>query len=370
VRRPFPRSAQDITPRWLTGALRDADVLAPRAVVQAVEVESVAAGFGQTSETSRLWATTSSAGERMSIIVKAATADDHRRAIARQAQMYRTEVRFYRDIAARIGTRVPRCYLAEIDDAGEHFLMLLEDFRSHRPGDEVSGLALSDARLAVTQMARLHAPFWDGDDNAQLANEPARLPPAVLDAGWQTMMESFGAVIPDGIADARADYLASAPALHDWMTKGATTVVHGDFRLDNLLFGPEPGPVGDQIVVLDWQGISRSKGIRDFAYLISHSMPVAERRQHELRLLREYLAELAVNGVAYDEERALHDYRMAMLYLIHLVVWITGVHVNSNQRANERKRALVRRAFTAILDHHALALLPARRADTSPSGRS
>jgi aminoglycoside phosphotransferase (APT) family kinase protein len=370
VRRSFPRSAEDITPQWLTGVLRDAGALAPRAVVESVTVESIAAGFGQTSETTRLWATTSPAGERMSIIVKAATADDHRRAIARQAQMYRTEVRFYRDIAARIRTRVPRCYLAEIDDVGEHFLMLLEDFRGHRPGDEVSGLALSDARLAVTQMARLHAAFWDSNDNARLANEPARLPPDMLDAGWQTMMQSFGADIPDGIADARADYLASAPALHDWMTTGPTTIAHGDFRLDNLLFGAESGPVGDRIVVLDWQGISRSRGIRDFAYLISHSMPVADRRQHELGLLREYLAELARNGVAYDEECALHDYRMSMLYLIHLVVWITGVHVNSNLRANERKRALVRRAFTAILDQHALALLPARRPDTSPSGRS
>lgn len=361
----FPRSEQEITPEWLTSVLRNAGVLLGESVVSSVDVQPVGGGFGQTSETMRLWLSTeppAAAGnaETMSLIAKFVTRDERRRGAARRAHLYRTEVNFYRTIAPQIGTRVPRCYLAEIDGETECFMLLLEDFRDHRPGDEVVGLGLSDARLAITELARLHAPFWNNPRNYELAGKPAQLPASALAEGWDIMVDTFGDDIPAPIQASRHEYLASAPALHDWVSHGeTTTIVHGDFRLDNLMFGGSSAPHSDRLIVLDWQGVSIRKGINDFAYLISHSMPVEQRREFELPLLRQYVDELAANGVHYDEEQALLDYRIAMVYLIQFVIWITGVHINSNERAIKRKRALLSRAFTAIIDHDALALLPA-----------
>ena len=44
--------------------------------------------------------------------------------------IFRSEVRFYREVAAEAGVRVPACYTAEISDAGT--LLVLEDLSSWR----------------------------------------------------------------------------------------------------------------------------------------------------------------------------------------------------------------------------------------------
>ena len=46
--------------------------------------------------------------------------------------IFRSEVRFYREVAAEAGVRVPACYTAEISDAGT--LLVLEDLSSWRAG--------------------------------------------------------------------------------------------------------------------------------------------------------------------------------------------------------------------------------------------
>ena len=42
------------------------------------------------------------------------------------------------------------------------------------------------------------------------------------------------------------------------------TFVHNDFRLDNIFFTPDEGPI-----VIDWQLAGRSRGTQDVSYLLS-----------------------------------------------------------------------------------------------------
>lgn len=55
--------------------------------------------------------------------------------------MFRSEVRFYREIAPVIGVRVPACYHAE--DNGDGTVLILEDLSSWQPGAD----PLAAARL-------------------------------------------------------------------------------------------------------------------------------------------------------------------------------------------------------------------------------
>ena len=66
--------------------------------------------------------------------------------------------------------------------------------------------------------------------------------------------------------------------------------MHGDFRADNLLFGPA------RPVVLDWQTCSFGAGAGDLSYFLASSLPVAERQRHEEALVRRYHAALAAAG--------------------------------------------------------------------------
>ena len=53
--------------------------------------------------------------------------------------------------------------------------------------------------------------------------------------------------------------------------------MHGDFRADNLLFGPA------RPVVLDWQTASFGAGTGDLAYFLGSSLLVPLRQEHEER---------------------------------------------------------------------------------------
>jgi hypothetical protein len=355
--RTFPHTAGEITTGWLTEVLRRDHRLDDDSWVAGVAVEDLSVGFGQTSDTTRVRLELGGSppdGAPRSLVGKFATTEPARRAASVSAHLYENEVRFYRDVSPGLTTAVPHCYLAEIDEQGEFFALLVEDFADHRPGDETVGASLAEARRAVSQMVTLHGPYW-GRAAESGARPWTMLPQDRVSAAWPVMVETFGELLPDPVLAMEDRFLASLPALHDRMGAEPCTLVHGDFRLDNLLFDPA---AGDRIVVLDWQAVHTGKGIRDFAYFVAHSVATDDRRAGEEELLRSYLEQLAAFGVDYRFDTAWHDYRVAQLYLFSIVLWITGVNVNSNERALRRKRALVERACAALLDVDALALLP------------
>ena len=93
-----------------------------------------------------------------------------------------------------------------------------------------------------------------------------------------------------GVGESLAD---TVPALLDALDALPATLVHGDSRLDNLLFRPgELTPV-----IVDWQGISRGPGMLDVGYFLTQSLTVADRRAHGRRLVEHYQSELLGHGV-------------------------------------------------------------------------
>jgi aminoglycoside phosphotransferase (APT) family kinase protein len=87
-----------------------------------------------------------------------------------------------------------------------------------------------------------------------------------------------------------------------------STIIHGDYRLDNLLFDPSPGGVA--IAVVDWQTCTHGPALQDVAYFIGAGLTRDERREVERGLVQRYHAGLVEAGVTgYDHERCWQDYR-------------------------------------------------------------
>ena len=72
-------------------------------------------------------------------------------------------------------------------------------------------------------------------------------------------------------------------------------LVHGDYRLDNMLFGAEDAP--RRFVVVDWQTVGWGPVMTDVAYFLGGSLSVEDRRAHEQELVREYHEALHAHGV-------------------------------------------------------------------------
>ena len=129
------------------------------------------------------------------------------------------------------------------------------------------------------------------------------------------------------------------------MGEGPQTLIHGDFRLDNILFGvaAEHHP----IALVDWQGIIVSKGVHDLAYLLSQNLKTDARREHE----RDLVAELprprssSTASPGYSAEQCWDDYCVAALWLFEYAIIIGG----GLDPANERGTAFMSRPRRTVV---------------------
>ena len=133
------------------------------------------------------------------------------------------------------------------------------------------------------------------------------------------------------------------------------TWVHGDLRADNLMFDADGTPT-----MLDFQIMGQSVGTYDVAYLMSQSVPVETRRNHEDTIVRAYHQQLLDSGVTdYSWEQCWEDYRLCLAFC--LIYPVTGY--DKLDELNDRGKTLIdtmlERSVQAIIDTEAYALLPA-----------
>ena len=287
--------------------------------------------------------------------------NDANRAVAEAFDLYGREVRFYRDVAPRSAAWTPTVYHADID--GDDFVLLLEDLSAHRLGDQVEGCSLEESRWGMEWLGKHHASFWDDVADPALDFMPDVWPSYSSDAlqqgcahGWDVMVDTFGAVLPDHIRTLKERYLAAAPRLFEWMATPPLTVVHGDFRMDNLFFAATDGQ--EPLVAIDWQGCLRGRAAQDIGYFMSGSIPIDLRRAHERELVDIWHRQLVANGVTgYSADDAWEDYRRGVLYVWIIAVVIAGTLDPTNERGHRWMSEMLARSVAAIDDLGLIELL-------------
>ena len=295
-----------------------------------------------------------------SLVLKLAAENETNRAVSQQFNLYLKEVSYYKDLAPRTTARSPRVYASEIDE--EHnFFLLMEDVSSYRMGSQVEGATVEECELCIDFLVNLHASFWNqlngiswlpnmsGSDNAKNMA-------LGCEAGWPQLQKIFGKFVPDNIEAERERYLEAIPSLQAQLDQHPKTLIHGDFRMDNMLFGQ--APEHDSLMVVDFQGPLKGNGINDVGYLLSHSAKTEVRREHERNLIERYSSGLIDAGVKdYSFEKAWNDYRIGVLYSWTVAVVIAGTMDPANDRGFAWMSKMVERNGTAINDLDCLSLL-------------
>ena len=159
---PPVTGVNDLTPAWCTAALA---ATTGGATVTDVGIELV--GTGQVADTARLRLTYEPAGAGpATIVAKVPAADETSRGAARVTRTYEIEAGFYRDLAATLPVRTPRCYHAAHDLETDAYVVLLEDVAPAVQGDQMAGCSVDDVAAAVDELALLHGPRW-GDESLE-----------------------------------------------------------------------------------------------------------------------------------------------------------------------------------------------------------
>ena len=321
-------------------------------------VEWQAIGTGQVGDSARFKLTYDRPGDGPATVAgKFAAADETSRQTAITHGLYAKEVAFYRELAGDLAIRTPRALAAEIDDEGGAFVLVFEDLGPARGGDQLAGCDLADAREAVRQLAGLHAPSWG---NAAMIGKPglATRPTSIaflLQAypyATQVFAERYNGQLAPELMDI---CLRLGECCDRWF--GRTVVqpclVHGDYRLDNLLFDIKAGtePIG----VLDWQTLAVGSGLTDLAYFIGAGVGTTL-AAHEDELFDLYLAAMAARGVMLARAEVWDDYRRGALHGVATAVF-SAAFVERTTRGDAMFLDMARGACQLALKHDSLAAL-------------
>ena len=351
----FPASPAAVTVQWLTDALRSAGVLVAGAVTA---VEWRAIGTGQVGDSARFALTYDRPGAGPATLAgKFAAADPTSRQTAITHGLYAKEVAFYRELASDLAIRTPRALAAEISDDGGEFILLFEDLGPARGGNQLAGCSLADAREAVRQLAGLHAPSWG---NAAMTGQPwlAARPDAIafLLQAYPYATKVFAERYDGQLAPELMDVcLRLSESCDRWFGRETAQpcLVHGDYRLDNMLFDIKDG--AEPLGVLDWQTLVVGSGLTDLAYFIGAGVGTTL-VAHEDELVAIYMSAMAARGILLTRADVWDDYRRGVLHGVATAVF-SAAFVERTTRGDAMFLDMARGSCQLALKHDSLSAL-------------
>jgi hypothetical protein len=341
-------AAAAVTPEWLTEVLRASGAAAAPAEVTAFDTESIGTGkLGENVRFTLAWDGVDGAPVPASVVGKFASGDPTSRQAGLLTGTYVREVSFYRELADRVQMRVPACHLARLDPQTGEFVLVFEDITPAAAGDQITGCTVDEAALAMEELALLHAGLWDDpvlDGRDWLVTRSAD--------GGQSLAAIYDALLGGfvGQYDGRLSETARSAAeqfggrVADWISgdEGPFTLLHGDYRLENMLFGAGAGAA--PLTVVDWQTPNVGPGPSDAAYFLGAGLPTELRRSHEQELLEIYRQGLVAKGVELSAGDCWDRYRANTLAGLHMTV-VASVLVGREDRSDEM--------FLAMAERHA-----------------
>lgn len=352
----FPTQPDQVTAEWLDAGLRAGGTLGT-ARIRSVDWQAI--GTGQVGDSARFTLSYADAECGPATVAgKFPAADEVSRSTATAFGLYSKEVGFYRELRHQVGVRVAQPHIAQIAEDGVDFVLIFEDLGPARGGNQLASCSLEDARHAIVQAAALHAPSWGNS--------------AILDTPWLQPVpghaEQIRVLYPNAQAIWRErysdqlepEYMAVCEELNDlagsYFTRTALPqcLIHGDFRLDNMLFDIKGGT--EPIAVLDWQTVALGNGLTDIGYFLGCGIGEEMRRSHEAELLDLYCSEMTARGVPMTRDSVWNDYRLGGLHGISTAVF-SAAYVERTPRGDENFLSMARGACDLALEHNSLGAL-------------
>lgn len=359
---PVPATFDDVTAGWMDRALAG---LGGR--VTAIAVEPLGPGVGFLGDVARVALTwePADAARPATVIVKLPPVDPGGRQVGAMLNVWAREHAFYTEVAPRSpGVQVPTCHHAGADAGLERWVLVLEDCPSE-PLDPAAGATRPQAEAAVDALAAFHARWWDGGPGPGPSGGFGWMPGfdrtgvGGLQGPWRAatprFLERYGHLLPDGTDDWLRAFTDELPA---WSARAAAeplTIVHADYRLDNLRYHR------GRITMLDWQTALRGPGPMDLSSFVATACAIEDRRAWEPDLLRRYADGLGRGGVAVD--RTTEDW-LTRSYDENLLWWMGQfannlAHLEPDEPAAQAALdTMIERTYTAAADRQVGRLLP------------
>ena len=351
----IPRHPRDVTREWLSAVLSSGDIPA-----RVSEVDVAAIGTGQTGATYRVSVTYADDSESLpdTFVIKLPAQDDTVR--DRVTIGYRSECAFYAGVADRVQVPTPQCFYCEISDDALDYALLLADQAPAVQGDQIAGCGEREARLAVTALAGLHGPSWCDPIWLDFPGIAFARPDEASAKGLGEVARMSAEITLDKLGDRmsaadRETLTAAMGLVTPWLLteRDRFALLHGDYRLDNMLFYPD----ATSVTVVDWQTLGVGLPARDLAYFTATSLKPELRSAIENDLVDDYHRALSGYGVTgYDRETCWCDYRLGVPQAL-LISALGFAFATATDRGDDMVLTMLSRGCQAIRDLRTLELI-------------
>jgi hypothetical protein len=306
-----------ITPEWLTEALRSRGVLGDARVVTA-DVRTLGHGEGFMGDLARVTLELDRDEPKAprTLIAKLPTNTPKNRALGELMGAYQREILVYDELAPGLPVRTPQVYYSDMDTStsaeyeaqgaammdrlpmwligpmmsfatwiagrrGRRYVLLIEDLSAGKIGDQISGCTAAQSEEIIRAIARVHALHW----GSPMLEESFYI--QRLDINPKTLPKIFLRGVSSFRSANRVEPDSRMGELLDWMERHGATIVevfgrsaphtlqHCDLRLDNVFFFPtmsEDESPSAPIALFDWQLAGRGPGVFDVAYFLSGAL--------------------------------------------------------------------------------------------------
>jgi aminoglycoside phosphotransferase (APT) family kinase protein len=358
VATPIVDTPEDLTADWFTSALREGGTITEDVSVTAATSELI--GTGQVGMVVRAELVYAGGEGPPSLVVKLPPREQGARGIGVAMGLYESETRFYKEIAPLAEINVPHLHWGAVDAATGRITLVIDDLTGcAEVGDMIATSTPEQAELAFAELVKLHAPLWNDHRLRSLPwlSDPARAQ-VLFDAvapAIEPFKEAYGHRLePEHVALAER----LGPKAASWPAKALVdplVPIHGDYRLDNMMFGTAPG--AQALTIVDWQASRLGPPLLDHSIFLGSCMTTEDRRAHEQDLLRGYHEGLLAAGVSgFDWEDCLQSYRISSLYPFLLTVSMS-LFLAHTDRDREVWTQLLRGCAELVSDHDAADLL-------------
>lgn len=270
--------------------------------------------------------------------------------------IYLREIRFYQLLEPRARISTPRCYFAGIDEETHDFVLLMSDAAPAVQGDQLKGITLNEAKLIVSEAAKLHSAFWLDESLNQydwISNTHGsehHYDSDQIAAFWSGFQQRYGNKV-SARAKLLGDALTSNFDAYLNMRTEQQSLIHVDYRPDNMMFSTPDG--GKPLTVVDWQSVAFGPAATDVGNCLAGALPAELRRKHETELLDLYIAEIERNGAGPYDSDTLHSHYVLGAYQHLLTGFSASMFVSQTPRGDEMFLKMVNGAVELIFDHGA-----------------
>ncbi len=337
----IPKSPAEITPEWFHEHLQWD--------VTDVQVHEIGAGIGVSSAVYRAHLTGTDVPE--TVVVKLTAIDPNAAFTSTVLRMYIREAKFFNELANAMPVRVPAGHYGDVSADGADIVVVMEDLAGNRMLDQTGHLDDADAEACIDNLAVWHANWWNRTDGmcesglaVALADPiyPALLP-GLFDEGWTKLTSSAGCVPPESLQPVGPKFGGAVEGLLQQLSEGPMTLLHGDYRTDNMMFAPD-----GTVILMDFQLIGVGAAAYDLAYFIGSCLDVDAAREREL--YDRWTNGLVAAGVPGSDLVDMWDkYRIASLFcLVYPAVASRGMDLDVPRERDLANVMMSRQARAAV----------------------